>query len=96
VTGLTANPATHFEAVGGLFTEWNDDHLNAEVLGGRKTVSMATEILKNRRMIACRTRQAKAACLVSGRRKVRVKHGFRDVDYPVMPLGGWAETVTEV
>ena len=28
--------------------------------------------------------------------KVRVKHGFMDVDYPDMPLGGWAGTVTEV
>ena len=27
---------------------------------------------------------------------VRVKHGFMDVDYPDMPLGGWAGTVTEV
>jgi hypothetical protein len=28
--------------------------------------------------------------------KVRVKHGFKDVDYPDMPLGGWAGTVIEV
>jgi hypothetical protein len=28
--------------------------------------------------------------------KVRVEHGFMDVDYPDMPLGGWAGTVTEV
>ena len=28
--------------------------------------------------------------------KVRVNHGFMDVDYPDMPLGGWAGTVTEV
>jgi hypothetical protein len=28
--------------------------------------------------------------------KVRVKHGVMDVDYPEMPLGGWAGTVTEV
>ena len=28
--------------------------------------------------------------------KVRVKHGAEDVDYPDMPLGGWAGTVTEV
>lgn len=27
---------------------------------------------------------------------VRVKRGFMDVDYPDMPLGGWAGTVTEV
>ena len=28
--------------------------------------------------------------------KVRVKHGVEDVDYPDMPLGGWAGMVTEV
>ena len=28
--------------------------------------------------------------------RVRVKRGIRDVDYPDMPLGGWAGTVTEV
>jgi len=28
--------------------------------------------------------------------KVRVKHGVRDVDYPDMPLGGWAGTIAEV
>jgi hypothetical protein len=28
--------------------------------------------------------------------KVRVKHGVRDTDYPDVPLGGWAGTVTEV
>ena len=28
--------------------------------------------------------------------KVRVKHGVKDVDYPDMPLGGWAGTVFEV
>ena len=28
--------------------------------------------------------------------KVRVKHGVRDTDYPDMPLGGWAGTITEV
>ena len=28
--------------------------------------------------------------------KVRVKHGFMDVDYPDMPLGGWAGTVKDV
>lgn len=28
--------------------------------------------------------------------KVRVKHGVTDVDYPDMPLGGWAGTITEV
>jgi len=28
--------------------------------------------------------------------KVRVKHGVKDVDYPDMPLGGWAGTVIEV
>ena len=28
--------------------------------------------------------------------KVRVKHGVEDVDYPDMPLGGWAGTVTEI
>ena len=28
--------------------------------------------------------------------RVRVKHGVEDVDYPDMPLGGWAGTVTEV
>ena len=28
--------------------------------------------------------------------KVRVRHGIKDVDYPDMPLGGWAGTVTEV
>ena len=28
--------------------------------------------------------------------KVRVKHGFMDVDYPDMPLGGWAGAVTDV
>ena len=28
--------------------------------------------------------------------KVRVKHGVKDVDYPDMPLGGWAGTVSEV
>lgn len=28
--------------------------------------------------------------------KVRVKHGIEDVDYPDMPLGGWAGTVTEI
>jgi hypothetical protein len=27
--------------------------------------------------------------------KVRVKQGFMDVDYPDMPLGGWAGTITE-
>jgi hypothetical protein len=27
---------------------------------------------------------------------VRVKQGFRDIDFPDMPLGGWAGTVTEV
>jgi hypothetical protein len=27
--------------------------------------------------------------------KVRVKHGVRDVDYPDMPLGGWAGTIAE-
>lgn len=27
--------------------------------------------------------------------QVRVKHGVKDVDYPDMPLGGWAGTVTE-
>ena len=27
--------------------------------------------------------------------KVRVKHGVRDTDYPDMPLGGWAGTITE-
>ena len=28
--------------------------------------------------------------------KVRVKHGVEDVDYPDMPLGGWAGTIDEV
>ena len=28
--------------------------------------------------------------------RVRVKHGVTDVDYPDMPLGGWAGTITEV
>lgn len=28
--------------------------------------------------------------------KVRVKRGFMDVDYPDMPLGGWAGTVTKI
>jgi hypothetical protein len=28
--------------------------------------------------------------------KVRVKHGVRDTDYPDIPLGGWAGTITEV
>ncbi len=28
--------------------------------------------------------------------KMRVKHGFMDVDYPDTPLGGWAGTVTDV
>jgi hypothetical protein len=28
--------------------------------------------------------------------KVRVRHGFMDVDYPDMPMGGWAGTVTDV
>ena len=28
--------------------------------------------------------------------KVRVKHGIRDTDYPDMPLGGWAGTISEV
>ena len=28
--------------------------------------------------------------------KVRVKHGVKDVDYPDMPLGGWAGTVIEI
>lgn len=28
--------------------------------------------------------------------KVRVKHGGEDVDYPDMPLGGWAGTVTQI
>ena len=28
--------------------------------------------------------------------KVRVKHGFMDVDYPDMPMGGWAGTVKDV
>ena len=27
--------------------------------------------------------------------RVRVKHGIRDTDYPDMPLGGWAGTVSE-
>jgi len=28
--------------------------------------------------------------------RVRVKHGIRDIDYPDMPMGGWAGTITEV
>jgi uncharacterized protein YodC (DUF2158 family) len=28
--------------------------------------------------------------------KVRVKHGVRDTDYPDIPMGGWAGTITEV
>jgi uncharacterized protein YodC (DUF2158 family) len=28
--------------------------------------------------------------------KVRVKHGIRDTDYPDIPLGGWAGTISEV
>ena len=28
--------------------------------------------------------------------KVRVKHGIRDADYPDIPLGGWAGTISEV
>jgi len=28
--------------------------------------------------------------------RVRVKQGIRDADYPDMPLGGWAGTITEV
>jgi len=28
--------------------------------------------------------------------KVRVKHGITDVDYPDMPLGGWAGAISEV
>src|SRR3989304_5292679 len=28
--------------------------------------------------------------------RVRVKHGITDVDYPDMPLGGWAGTIIEV
>ena len=28
--------------------------------------------------------------------KVRVKHGIKDVEYPDVPLGGWAGTITEV
>ena len=28
--------------------------------------------------------------------KVRVKHGITDEDYPDMPLGGWAGTISEV
>ena len=28
--------------------------------------------------------------------KVRVKHGIKDVEYPDMPLGGWAGTITEI
>jgi len=27
---------------------------------------------------------------------VRVKHGIRDTDYPDMPLGGWAGTISEI
>ena len=27
--------------------------------------------------------------------KVRVKHGVKDVDYPDIPLGGWAGTISE-
>ena len=30
------------------------------------------------------------------RDKVRVIRGFMDVDYPDMPLGGWAGTVTKL
>lgn len=28
--------------------------------------------------------------------KVRVKHGVTDTDYPDMPLGGWAGTISEI
>jgi len=28
--------------------------------------------------------------------KVRVKHGIKDVDYPDMPIGGWAGAISEV
>ena len=28
--------------------------------------------------------------------KVRVKHGVKDVDYPDMPLGGWAGSVFQI
>lgn len=28
--------------------------------------------------------------------KVRVKRGVEDVDYPDLPLGGWAGTVTKI
>ena len=28
--------------------------------------------------------------------RVRVKQGIRDADYPDMPLGGWAGTISEV
>ncbi|MBC8877101.1 MAG: hypothetical protein H8E44_47335 [Planctomycetes bacterium] len=28
--------------------------------------------------------------------KVRVKHGITDVEYPDMPLGGWAGTISEI
>lgn len=28
--------------------------------------------------------------------KVRVKHGIRDADYPDIPLGGWAGTISNV
>ena len=28
--------------------------------------------------------------------KVRVKHGVRDTDYPDIPLGGWAGTISKV
>ncbi len=28
--------------------------------------------------------------------RVRVKSGVRDTDFPDMPLGGWAGTITEI
>lgn len=43
-----------------------------------------------------RKRKSFASAVFSVGDRGRVKHGVTDVDYPDMPLGGWAGTITEV
>jgi len=75
--------------------------MNRDLLHGlheRRTVGNAARIVKaiGGRVVPKRKSRKLPAALFRVGDKVRVKHGFMDVDYPDMPLGGWAGTVTQV
>lgn len=66
-------------------------------LQGRRAGGNAARIVKTigGRVVSKQKRNTLTAAPFRVGDKVRVKHGFMDVDYPDMPLGGWVGTVTE-